>query len=65
MEEGKTKIQLFREGLAGNCPTLPDYKIIEMCDHYGIQYEIPDVNVYRLFTLLAAAEMQLMKLREE
>lgn len=61
----KTPIQLFREKLAKNCPSLPDFKIIEMCDHYGINYDIPDVNTYRIFSILAAAESQLMKLQEE
>lgn len=63
--EEKTEVQIFRESLAKSCPSLPDYKIIEMCDHYGIQYDLPDVNTYRLFSILAAAEIELMKLREE
>lgn len=64
-QEEKSELQIFRESLVKSCPSLPDYKIIEMCDHYGIQYDLPDVNTYRLFSILAAAEIELMKLREE
>lgn len=64
-EEEKPEIQIFREELARNCPSLPDYKIIEMCSHYGINYDMPDVNTYRIFSILAAAEIKLMKLQEE
>lgn len=63
--EEKSKLEQFRKELAKYCPTLPDYKILEMCEHYGIAYDIPDVNTYRLFSILAAAESQLMKLQEE
>lgn len=64
-EDEKPIIQRFREELASSCPSLPDYKIIEMCAHYGIQYDIPDVNTYRLFSILAAAENRLIALQEE
>lgn len=64
-EAEKSQLQILRESLSKSCPVLPDYKIIEMCEHYGIQYDMPDTNTYRLFTILASAENQLMKLREE
>lgn len=64
-EEEKSEIQIFREKLAKECPVLPDHKILEMCQHYGMEYQIPDVNTYRLFSLLAAAELKLIKLQGE
>jgi hypothetical protein len=58
--EEKTPLQQLRADLAKSCPNLPDYRIIELCQDYGISYEVPDVNSYRLITLLAAAENRLM-----
>ncbi|WP_057935873.1 hypothetical protein [Algoriphagus resistens] len=59
-DEKKSDIQLLRADIAASCPNLPDFKIIEMCMDYGIQFEIPDTNTLRLFMLLASAERKLM-----
>ena len=65
IEAQKSEIQILRESLSKSCPVLPDYKLIEMCNDYGIAYDIPDTNTYRLFSILASAETKLLKLREE
>lgn len=59
-EEEKTELQRLRAQMAASCPVLPNSKIIEMCQDYGIAYDIPDVNTYRLFSILASAERILM-----
>jgi hypothetical protein len=59
--EEKTPIQKLRAELSKSCPSLPDYKIIELCQDYGIQYDIPDSNTLRVFMILAAAENKLLK----
>ncbi len=64
-EQEKTALQILRSDLSKSCPLLPDYKIIEICEDYGINYEVPDGNTLRLFMILAAAEKEILKLREE
>jgi hypothetical protein len=60
-ETEKAPIEILRSEISKECPMLPDYKVIEMCDHYGIEYQVLDTNSYRLFTILAAAENRLLK----
>ncbi len=64
MGSEKTDIQVLRDQLAASSPTLADFKIIQMCQDYGINYDIPDVNTYRLFAIIASAEQMLLKKSE-
>lgn len=64
-ETALTTLQQLRHEIQKQCPVLPDYKIIELCNDYGINYEIPDVNTYRLISILASAEIKLIELQKE
>lgn len=63
MEETQplTPLQELRKKIASSCPNLPDWKIIEMCSDYGINYDMPDTNTLRLFMILASAEQKLLE----
>lgn len=61
----KSKIQVLREEISKSCPNLPSYKILEMCEQYGLEFNFPDVNTYRLFMILAAAESKILQLTDK
>lgn len=65
MEEEKelTKRQLLRQELSTKLQHLPDYKIIELCQDYGITYDLVDANTLRIFMLLCAAEQLILSER--
>lgn len=63
-EKEKSHLQLLRDEIAASCPNLANYKILEMCEDYGIQYNVPDTNSLRLFMLLASAERKLMNSKD-
>jgi len=67
MEENEplTPLQELRQELSGQLRHLPEYKIIELCQDYGITYEIADANTLRIFMLLCAAEEKLLSLKQE
>ena len=54
-------LQKLRTQLGQKLQHLPDYKIIELCTDYGIQYELVDANSLRIFMLLAAAEQCILE----
>jgi len=60
-ENTKTPLQELRQELSKRLPLLPDYKIIELCQDYGINYEMADVNTLRIYMLLCAAEDMILK----
>lgn len=64
-EEKKSKLQLLRSELSGRLRHLPDYKIIELCEDYGIPYDLPDSNTLRILMLLCAAEDLILSMRRE
>ena len=61
----KTPIQELRSELSQKLKHLPDYKIIELCQDYGITYEVADANTLRIFMLLCAAEEKILCLKKE
>lgn len=60
-----TPTQKLRQELSGRLRHLPDYKIIQLCQDYGITYEIADANTLRIFMLLCAAEGLILSERAE
>lgn len=48
----QTPIQKIREEIGSNLRHLPDWKIIELCDDYGITFDGVDANKLRIFMLL-------------
>lgn len=58
-----TPLQQLRQDLAGKLRHLPDYKIIQLCQDYGISYEIADANTLRIFMLLCAAEDMILSMK--
>lgn len=64
-EEKKSKLQLLRSELSGRLRHLPDYKIIELCQDYGISYDLPDSNTLRILMLLCSAEEMILSMKSE
>jgi len=64
-ENEKTDLQKLRQELSGKLRHLPDYKIIALCEDYGITYDIADANTLRIFMLLCAAEDMILSERAE
>lgn len=56
-----TPLQKLRNELSGELRHLPDYKIIELCQDYGITYDMADVNTLRIYMLLCAAEQRILR----
>lgn len=67
MEETEplSPLQELRQELSASLRHLPDYKIIQLCQDYGITYEIADANTLRIFMLLCSAEEKILSLKKE
>lgn len=64
MEEEKlSELQLLRRELSMSLQHLPDYKIIELFQDYGIDYSPCDSNQVRILMLLVAAEKKILEKR--
>jgi hypothetical protein len=60
-----TDLQKLRRKLSNSLRHLPDYKIIQICQDYGINYDMPDANSIRILMLLAAAEDMILQLEQD
>lgn len=61
----KSPLQQLRTELSAKLRHLPDYKIIELCEDYGIPYDLPDSNTLRILMLLCSAEELILSMRRE
>lgn len=60
-----TPLQELRQQLSGKLKHLPDYKVIQLCQDYGITYEIADANTLLIFMLLCSAEEMILSMKSE
>jgi hypothetical protein len=60
-----THLQKLRNELSGSLKHLPDYQIIQLCQDYGITYDMPDANSIRILMLLSAAEQLILHERAQ
>lgn len=59
-----TKKQQLRKELSQATPNLRNDQIVALYDDYGLVFNMPDVDTYRLIALLAGAEEKILSLQE-